>query len=313
MATHSPARVVLMFIGLGLFLTSITFNFLSAFGLKSGVFKQSTEDVIAKYRTPITPAQWALFVWDFIYIWVFAMFMYFLLGVCRRNAYDWMYTTPAVLPYGFHVVVIINSCLNITWLILFDRELLLPALIVSAIMTVTDYFILIFSCQGLKIYGAWLHKYHNKDLWLFRILVQNGIAISATWGILFTLLNLTIYLQYQTGTSRCDCANLSLLLLLLKLLAWFLLENFCLDEHVRYIVTIYPVVILWLTGTLFNMDSHENHSFIFAGIILALCSIMFVVRIALIIWNHHRRPLYNNSSINMSPVEIALTQRRIFL
>ena len=40
----------------------------------------------------------------------------------RRSAYDWMYTTPAVLPYGFHIFVIINICLNITWLFLFDRE-----------------------------------------------------------------------------------------------------------------------------------------------------------------------------------------------
>lgn len=39
-----------------------------------------------------------------------------------RQAYDWMYTTPAVLPYGFHVSIIINVCLNITWLFLFDRE-----------------------------------------------------------------------------------------------------------------------------------------------------------------------------------------------
>lgn len=139
--------------------------------------------------------------------------------------------------------------------------------------------------------------------------VQNGVAVYATWGTLFTLLNLTIYLQHQTGTSRCDCAMLSLMLLLMKLLAWwvwlpaafchiavggffflpppsrddrdeqrnsnllssspsaprFLLENFYLDEHVRYIVTIYPVVILWLTGTLSNSISPESDIYIFAG------------------------------------------------
>lgn len=40
----------------------------------------------------------------------------------HRSAYDWMYTTPAVLPYGFHVSTIINVCLNTAWLFLFDRE-----------------------------------------------------------------------------------------------------------------------------------------------------------------------------------------------
>lgn len=39
-----------------------------------------------------------------------------------RNAFDWMYTTPAVLPYGFHVSITINVSLNISWLFLFDRE-----------------------------------------------------------------------------------------------------------------------------------------------------------------------------------------------
>ncbi|KAM4544121.1 uncharacterized protein V3H82_021926 [Fundulus diaphanus] len=146
------------------------------------------------------------------------------------STYEWMYTTPAVLPYGFHVSIIINLSLNITWLFLYDRELLLPVLIASALMTLTDYMMLFFSCHGLKIYGAWLSKYRNADLWMFRILVQNGVAVYATWGTLSTLLNLTIYLQHQTGTSRCHSTILSLLLLLMELLVWFLLENSYFDE-----------------------------------------------------------------------------------
>ncbi|CAB1418623.1 unnamed protein product [Pleuronectes platessa] len=259
MVNHNLARVVLMFLGLILFLAAITMNSLSGFGAESGIFQQSTEDVTLKYVTLFTPAPWALFVWDFSYVWISGMFIYFVVGLCRRHAYDWLYTTPALLPYGFHVSMIANISLNITWLFLFDKELLLPALITSALMTLTDYLLLFFSCHGLKIYGAWLNKYHSVDLWLFRILappsyrahsaligqlacsaVQNGVAVYATWGTLSTVLNLTIYLQYQTGTFSCGCSLLPLLLLLMQLFAWFLLENFYLDEHVRYVVTIYP-------------------------------------------------------------------------
>ncbi|XP_023275861.1 uncharacterized protein LOC111665183 isoform X2 [Seriola lalandi dorsalis] len=180
-------------------------------------------------------------------------------------------------------------------------------------MTLTNYIILLFSCHGLKIYGAWLNKYHKADLWLFRILVQNGVAVYATWGTLSTLLSLTIYLQYQTETSRCDCGMLSLLLLLMVLLMWFLLENFYLDEHVRYIVTIYPVVILWLAGALSNSGSTESYIYIFEAVILAISCIIIVARIALIAWKHNKRPLYKDNGLNMSPVEIALTQRKLFL
>lgn len=46
---------------------------------------QRTEDVNLKYTTPITPAQWVFFIWDFIYFWIFSMFTYFLAGLCRRQ------------------------------------------------------------------------------------------------------------------------------------------------------------------------------------------------------------------------------------
>lgn len=52
----------------------------------AGVFQQKTEDVIIKYSTPITPPSWLFFVWDFVYLWIFAMFIYFLVGLCRRFA-----------------------------------------------------------------------------------------------------------------------------------------------------------------------------------------------------------------------------------
>lgn len=57
-------------------------------------------------------------------------------------------------------------------------------------------------------------------LWCPAMQVQNGVALYTTLGSLVTLLNLTVFLQHQTGAARCDCAKLSLLLLLLMLLAW---------------------------------------------------------------------------------------------
>ena len=45
----------------------------------------------------------------------------------------------------------------------------------------------------------------------------------------------------------------------------FLLENFHLDKHVRYIVTVYPVVMLWMSGVLSNSSSHGTSVYIFSG------------------------------------------------
>lgn len=112
----------------------------------------------------------------------------------------------------------------------------------------------------------------------------------------------------------------------------FLLENFCLDEHVRYILFIYPVVIVWFAGVLSNSDTSDSKVFIFAGrppqhvpvhtqiinlfsppsaSILVISSVLFVFRVALVTWRHYKHPLYKDFS--MSPVEIALKERKIFL
>lgn len=52
---------------------------------------------------------------------------------------------------------------------------------------------------------------------------------------------------------------------LLSLSPRFLLENFYIDEHMRYIVTTYPVVILFLAGTLSNSGSSESFIYTFEG------------------------------------------------
>lgn len=110
--------------------------------------------------------------------------------------------------------------------------------------------------------------------------IQNGVAIYATWTTIASLVNLTIVLQYDAKVSSTDAATISLSILTVVVAAWyvqikqiyillyftviedqnmdimlflfhylrFVLENFVLDKHVRFILTIYPVVIWALTG-----------------------------------------------------------------
>ena len=48
-------------------------------------------------------------------------------------------------------------------------------------------------------------------------------------------------------------------------------------------------------------------------VILGTACVMFVVRLALVFWRHRTKPLYSDPFTVRSPVEIALTQRRVFL
>ena len=69
--------------------------------------------------------------------------------------------------------------------------------------------------------------------------------------------------------------------------SWFLVENFLVDEHVRYLLTPYPVVI-WASFGIWkkkNNDSgvpKEVKDFVLT--ILIIASITFAVRIGLVIY-----------------------------
>jgi len=63
-----------------------------------------------------------------------------------------------------------------------------------------------------------------------------------------------------------------LLMLTLFLCCRFLLENLYLDEHVRYVLTVYPVVVLWLVGSVTESISPGSHIHVFAGTRTALGS-----------------------------------------
>lgn len=52
---------------------------------------------------------------------------------------------------------------------------------------------------------------------------------------------------------------------------------------------------------------------ILSAVLLALASVMFVVRIVLVIWRHIKEPLYEDVSPEvMEPMEIAEKQKKIF-
>ncbi|KAL4635276.1 hypothetical protein GN956_G14172 [Arapaima gigas] len=308
MGDHNPKRIIVMMSSLFVYLAALVFSMLAGSGPINGFFLQGMRRVSEKYDTDMTPAAWTFYIWGLIYSWLSCTMVYLLAGLCRRNAYGWMYSHPALLPYGFYLCWTINYIFNIAWLFLFDRENLVAGVIFSALVASTNYLEMMFSSHGLKVYGAWLYKHHRLDLWLIWVLVQNGVALYATWTTLTMLLNLTVVLVHRVGVSPSDAATLSLALLLLSALAWFVLENFIFEIHVRYIVSIYPIVIFMLSGIIARKVN------VLAVVDLVLMCILLLVRIVLVVWRHGKHPLYQDadSSAVTSPMDIAAAQKVIF-
>ncbi|KAL2097390.1 hypothetical protein ACEWY4_006597 [Coilia grayii] len=290
MVDHSPFRVVIILLSVIVYATALVINALAGSG--KGPFLHKTGDVSAIYETEITPAGWAFSIWGVIYSWLLIMLTYVLTWLCRRSPSGWMYCSPAVLPTGFFLSWIFNMILNMTWLFLWDREEMVSALVILALIAFSNYLLIFFSCCGLAAHGSWLQQHYPKDLWCIRILVQNGIAIYTTWTTIATLINFTVVMNVY-GLSKTDAATVSLSFLLIEVLLWFFLENFVIDRHVRYILTIYPVVIWALVGNVYkNFDPKEpGRNAKFTVVLLVLACLLFPFRVGMVIWKRSRNPL----------------------
>ncbi|XP_040922246.1 uncharacterized protein LOC121200807 [Toxotes jaculatrix] len=313
MAEHNISRLIAVVLALIFFIITMVFTALAGPGIYP--FLSSTANISDEFVTQITPAGWTFTIWSIIYTFLALMSLYLLSGIFRKNAYGYVYCSPPVLPHGFFVVFCLNLGLNIGWLLLWDRRLMAAALVFLILIALTNYVVIFFSCYGLHNYGAWLNKYHKVDLWLHRVLIQNGVAVYATWTTIASLVNLAIVLNYNANMSQTDAATVSLSILTVVLLVWFVLENSVLDKHVRFILSIYPVVIWALTGVFmknYNAAAPTRNN-IFIVSLLAIACVVFVGRVFLVIWRQIKKPFYKDvNPEDMSPMEIAEKQKTIF-
>ncbi|XP_042751253.1 uncharacterized protein LOC122194334 [Lagopus leucura] len=281
-------KIFVMLLSLATFTAMVILNAGNATGLFKGLFRTTPGNISEKYSTDFTPAGWTFLIWNVIYAWQLAWLLYALSGICRRNELGCVFMKPDLLPVPFYMAWILNNGLNVGWLFLWDREYLLPALLLLAALTFTTGAALFISHRALRIHSTWFVKGHQADLWLIRILVQNGLALYATWTTIATLLNFAVVLIYKWDVSNETATTASLSILTLMLVMWFCQENFFLDKYVRYNLTVYPVVIIALTGSMckdFSISSPTTNG-VFIVVLLALTCFIFAVRLALVIRKH---------------------------
>ncbi|OCT79695.1 uncharacterized protein LOC108716586 [Xenopus laevis] len=299
MFEHNIFKIILIFLAFALYTTMVALNAIAGAGLQRNLFLNSVGNISNKFNTDFTPAGWTFsLIWNVIFFWQFLWFGYVFSLICRRSESGWMYLKPNVFPVPFYLVWMLNNVLNIGWIFLWDREYLIPALVFLGAIAFTNYIVLFFSYRALYLNGDWLHSHRKVDLWLIRILAQNGIAFYTTWTTVACLLNFAVCLTYNGGISNSTSATVALAILAFELVLWFCLENFVFDKYVRYTITVYPIVILGLSGALdknFN-KSDPGQNGIFIAVLLAVACAAFAVRLVLVIWKHFKYPLYGSMS-----------------
>lgn len=242
----------------------------------------------------ITPAGWTFAIWGFIYIYQVIWVVYGLSTLFRKTRTGgYLYYEPPFMSPWLYIVYSINMCLNVSWVLLFSREMLWQALIVIILMALTLYICIFISARDLVKYGPELINLgQSHNIWLVRFLVHNAWGMYASWVTIATLLNLGIVFTYVIGISQPIASTISLCILAIETVAYFWLDNFAFDRQLRYNVTPYIVLHVALIGSLSKNWDPTNCNTILTLALLVLGVSLTCVKIGLLIWRSVRNPIF---------------------
>ena len=272
------AKVAATSVNLILFIVVLVLNYASTDPTKGPLHylfgNFSTGDVPDKYYLEITPAGWAFSIWGLIYIWQGAWILYSLTLLCRSNA-------PNVISPIVFVLFSLANISNGSWIICWSHEWIQ---ICSFLLFSISFFLYGTLATSYRTLNLRTKGVNNKDFVATQVLVNNGIALYATWCSIASLLNLAMAITYFHGVEQDVASTISLSILALEVVVWFFLENTILDKYVRYTLSIYPVVIWALSASINKNWNSAKRNSILSVILLALACALLFARVIIVVW-----------------------------
>ena len=246
-------------------------------------FEDTVSNVSDRYELVVTPDGWTFSIWGVIYAWQLLWLIYAWSFVLRPNS-------AKIIPLLTYVLFSVSCLINIGWVYAFTNGELAVAYALLLLLSLTLYATI--GASVVMFYFRVEHLRRKKqrlDLILVTVFLHNGLAVYATWTSVATLLNMGIIMQY-TGDNKQDDTTVGLVvlsILIVEEVIWFLLENSVLDRFVRYILTIYPVLIWALAGVLSkhldNGNLDETNSTAVGALVLS--SLLFIIRLIFFVIN----------------------------
>lgn len=293
-SSHNPLFVGLLVVNVLVLIAVYALNGISSTG--SPPFHTTQRNQSDKYSLEITPAGWTFTIWAFIYVWQAGWVLYSIVNIFRRTAEGKpVYLSPEILTPLLFVCYILANFGNIVWLFTFDRDYIQVAF-------VSLFLIAVFLVAGLAVSYRSLDKSsaelaaqgRAKDIWLVRVLVHNGLGIYATWTAIASLLNMAMVITYSSGSpvSMPTACTVALAVLSAEIAAFASADLLLLDRYSRYTLTPYAVVIVALVGSVDKNYVAGATNSVFLAVLLALASLLFVVKVALSVYRHLTRPPY---------------------
>lgn len=271
-------EVVVLAVTSVLYIVSVFLNYWSSSDdSKSLGFNETVGDVSSNYELAVTPPGWTFSIWGLIYAWQFLWLIYGWTFVFRPNY-------AKTIPLLTYVLFSAACLINVGWIYAFTNDQIAVAFALLILLSITLY-----ATIGASVVMFYYRVEHLKrkkqwvDLFLTAGLLHNGLAVYATWTTVATLINMGIIMQYTVDDplDRTTVGLVVLSVLMGEVIIWFLLENSILDRFVRYIFTIYPVLIWALSGVLSkhfdDNDLEKTNSTALGALILS--GLLFIIRL----------------------------------
>ena len=204
---------------------------------------------------------------------------------------------PRTIFTGVYIGYSLVNATNITWIYVWGNLHITAACVLLFLFNFFFY-------PTLTMLVGYFYKVrdepHRADTVLTWILPVNGLFLYATWTTIASLINLAAAVQYSSSldVSGADSGTISLSLLLVTVVVYFILENTILCRVLRYVLSVYPVVIWALIGVLsvhWGVEGEERNSRFALGLLIVTI-ILFIVRIILVVIFGVVRPLYRSGT-----------------
>jgi len=163
------------------------------------------------------------------------------------------------------------------------------------------YGCLFFAFDGLFEYLA-AHKGVHKppssfDVCCQRVFIQNGLLCFQAWSSFTVSVLFSSVLQHAFNASQTSAQCLSLVILIVALIMWFLAQNFFIEKYTRYTLAEY-VTFAIVSGLFFgHCRSEVNGTFAFALVFLCLAVLLCIFRVCLIFHSEGERKLATDDEL----------------
>ena len=265
----------------------VTLTLLSLSSNTPAGLKNSTKVVSDQYYTLITPASYGFFIWNIITLMQVLWLCHAWSFACRSKS-----TRP--IAVGVYWLYALANASNIAWLYLWGNYYIGGALVLRVALNCFLYASLGLLCFHFhRCFSSDVTKPSKEDYWLTWIFAVNGIGFYATWTTALSFVDVSAVLQYFAGLSATNSGTVSLVLLTVTIVTYFVLENTIFDRFARYVICVYPVVIWWLIAVLGAHWSQDNRgrNAIYTLVLLIVVIALAAVRIALIVKFTTWRPI----------------------